>query len=95
LAERLEDYDIRPPDLILADPPYNQNHLKYGTAPVHKIKVIKACAKILKIGGFLVWLDTIQPIWSKADGWKLRGTIGFLQSTNHAVRVISMLEKIQ
>jgi len=80
-------------DLILADPPYDDNYLRYKTAPVNKKKVIKKCATILKPGGYLVWLDTIQPIWAKADGWKLRGTIGLLQSTNHKVRVISILER--
>jgi hypothetical protein len=81
-------------DLILADPPYDDNHLKYGTEKVNKKKVIKASTKALRVGGFLVWLDTIMPIWAKADGWKLRGTIGLLQSTNHKVRVISILEKV-
>lgn len=81
-------------DLILADPPYGENHLKYGTKPVNKKKVIKSCAKILHDGGHLVWLDTIMPIWAKADGWKLKGTIGLLQSTNHQVRVITILEKL-
>jgi len=82
-------------DLILADPPYDENHIRYGTKLVNKKKVIKKCATILKPGGHLVWLDTIMPIWSKADGWKLKGTIGLLQSTNHKVRVISILEKVE
>ena len=81
-------------DLVLADPPYDDNHVKYGTKKANKRKVIKECAKILKIGGYLVWLDTIMPIWAKSDGWKLRGTIGLLQSTNHKVRVITILQKI-
>jgi hypothetical protein len=81
-------------DLILADPPYDNNHLKYGTEKVNKKKVISASTKALRTGGFLVWLDTIMPIWSKADGWKLRGTIGLLQSTNHKVRVATILEKV-
>lgn len=82
------------PSLILADPPYDDNHVKYGTEKVNKRKVIKSCAKILPTGGYLVWLDTIIPIWAKADGWKLRGTIGMVQSTNHKCRVITILEKI-
>jgi hypothetical protein len=82
-------------DLILADPPYNNNHLKYGTTKVNKKKVIHECSLITETGGHLVWLDTIMPIWAKKDGWKLRGTIGLLQSTNHAVRVITILEKTE
>ena len=81
-------------DLILADPPYNNNHRKYGTKKVNKRKVIKECAMSLRKGGHLVWLDTIIPIWAKADGWKLRGTIGLIQSTNHVCRVATILEKI-
>ena len=81
-------------DLILADPPYGENFVKYETSPVNKKKTIKRCADVLCRGGHLVWLDTIMPIWSKADGWKLVGTIGLLQSTNHQVRVISIWEKV-
>lgn len=80
-------------DLILADPPYGNNHEKYGTAKVNKKKVVSACAEVLEPEGYLVWLDTIMPIWAKRNGWKLRGTIGLLQSTNHVVRVITVLEK--
>jgi len=81
-------------DLVLADPPYDNNHEKYGTKKANKRKVIKECAKILSKGGHLVWIDTIIPIWAKADGWKLRGTIGMVQSTNHKCRVITILEKV-
>jgi hypothetical protein len=82
------------PSLILADPPYDDNHVKYGTEKVNKHKVVKECAKVLPVGGYLVWLDTIIPIWAKADGWKLRGTIGMVQSTNHKCRVITILERV-
>jgi hypothetical protein len=81
-------------DVIFADPPYDDNHIKYGTEKLNKKKVIKRSVELLKIGGYLVWLDTIIPIWAKADGWKLRGTIGMVQSTNHKCRVITILEKI-
>jgi len=94
-AENLtEKFDEKTFDLILADPPYNENHVKYGTKKVNKRKVIKECAKLLIKGGHLVWLDTSIPIWSKADGWKLVGTIGLVQSTNHACRVVAIFEKV-
>jgi len=80
-------------DLILADPPYNKNHIRYDTNPVNKRKVVKQAVTILEPGGYMVWLDTIIPIWAKADGWALRGTIGLVQSTNHATRVITILKK--
>jgi len=88
-----EEIDIY--DLVLADPPYGKNHEKYGTPPVNKRKVIKECAKVIHTSGHLVWLDTIIPIWAKKDGWKLRGTIGLVQSTNHQCRVITILERIE
>lgn len=81
-------------DVIFADPPYNNNHRKYGTKKVNKRKVLKECVKLLKVGGHLVWLDTIIPQYCKADGWKMKGTIGLVQSTNHLTRTITILEKV-
>lgn len=81
-------------DLILADPPYDENHIKYGTDKINRKRCVKECAKVLRKGGHLVWIDTIIPIWAKADGWKLRGTIGMVQSTNHKCRAITILEKM-
>jgi len=80
-------------DIILADPPYGDNHTHYGTQPVNKKRVVQECSKVLKDGGYLVWLDTIMPMWAKADGWKLAGTIGMCQSTNHQTRLITILEQ--
>jgi hypothetical protein len=79
--------------LILADPPYADNHVKYGTEKVNKRAVVRECSRVLQPGGCLVWLDTSIPMWAKADGWALRGTIGLVQSTNHAVRVVTILEQ--
>ena len=93
-AESISEYPMGQFDLVLADPPYEQNHIKYGTKPVNKRRVIKECAKIIPVGGCLVWLDTRIPMWSKADGWKLRGTIGLNQSTQHLTRTITILEKV-
>lgn len=81
-------------DLILADPPYGKNHEKYGTQPFSKAKVVRAASKVVKPGGYLVWLDTIIPMWAKKDGWRLAGTIGIVQSTNHQVRVVTILERV-
>jgi len=81
-------------DLIIADPPYNNNHSKYGVSKkVNRKKVVHLCSKVLKNGGYLIWLDTIIPQWAKKDGWGLRGLIGLGQSTNHQVRVITILQR--
>lgn len=82
-------------DLVIADPPYGSNHTKYGVKKkVNRKKVIHLCSKILKPGGYLIWLDTVLPQWRKADGWLLRGIIGCGQSTNHQVRAITILQKV-
>jgi len=82
-------------DLILADPPYDDNHIKYGTDKISRKKVIHKCSFILKEGGYLVWLDTMMPQWSKKDGWAYKGSIGLCQSTNHKVRGITILKKVE
>lgn len=80
-------------DLILADPPYEAKDFeKYGCKPFNKSKVVKECSVITKPGGFLVWLDTILPPFSKRD-WQLYGIIGLVQSTNHRTRAISIFQK--
>jgi len=80
-------------DLILADPPYEAKDFeRYGVKPFNKGKVIKECSVITKPGGFLVWLDTILPPFSKRD-WQLYGIIGLVQSTNHRTRAISIFQK--
>jgi hypothetical protein len=80
-------------DIVIADPPYGDNHLKYGIKKkVNRKKVVHLCSRVLKNGGYLIWLDTIIPQWAKRDGWTLRGLIGMGQSTNHRVRVITILQ---
>lgn len=79
--------------LILADPPYEARDFeKYGCKPFSKGRVVKDCSVIVKPGGFLVWLDTILPPFSKRD-WQLFGIIGLVQSTNHRTRAISIFQK--
>lgn len=93
-AENLSSHITQLYSLVLADPPYDENHVKYGTEKVNKRQVVKECAKILRPGGYLVWLDTIIPMWAKADGWKWKGAIAVIQSTQHKVRVATILQKV-
>lgn len=82
-------------DLILADPPYEASDFeKYGCKPFNKVKVVAQCSVLVKSGGFLVWLDTRMPMFSKRD-WQLYGYIGLVQSTNHRVRQITMFQKVK
>lgn len=93
-AEEVDMYFSKEFDLILADPPYDDNYKKYNTPKFSRKKVIHKCSKICKDGGYLCWLDTIVPQWTKKkDGWLYRGNIGIQQSTNHRARVLTILEK--
>ena len=86
----LQHFKVGEFDLILADPPYElRDFEKYGCKPFNKGRVVKDCSVITKPGGFLVWLDTIMPIFSKRD-WELFGCIGLVQSTNHRTRQITI-----
>ena len=82
-------------DLILADPPYEvKDFEKYGVKPFNKAKVVAESSVITRHGGFMVWLDTILPPFSRRD-WELYGIIGLVQSTNHRTRAISIFQKIK
>jgi hypothetical protein len=91
----LQHFRPRQFDLILADPPYEvRDFEKYGVKPFNKGKVVAECSVITRHGGFLVWLDTILPPFSRRD-WELYGIIGLVQSTNHRTRAISIFQKIK
>lgn len=89
----LEHFQPNEFNLILADPPYEERDFqKYGCKPFNKAKVIRDCSIIVRCSGFLVWLDTILPPFSKRD-WQLYGIIGLVQSTNHRTRAITIFQK--
>jgi len=81
-------------DIVLADPPYDDNwkKYKYVKRPVNKKKVLEAIWKITKPGGYLIWLDTIIPQFNKSM-WELKALIGIWISTNHRVRVLSIFQR--
>jgi len=80
-------------DLIFADPPYSkEDATEYGHPMPHRYTVIKECARVLKPGGWLIWLDTQWPMHAKVT-LPLVGQIGLVRSTQHRVRLISMFER--
>ncbi len=80
-------------DLVLADPPYSgECATRYGVTMINRNTVIRECAKIVRPGGFVAWLDQVWPMYRK-DEWHLRGMIGVVRSTNHRVRVVTILER--
>jgi hypothetical protein len=85
---------IQDADLILADPPYScEDAEHYGTPLVNRNQAIKVCTDMLSIGGHLVWLDQVFPMYRK-DELSLIGTIGLIRSTNHRVRTVFIWERI-
>jgi SAM-dependent methyltransferase len=95
-AEKLSDhFDEESFDVIYADPPYSQaDQEKYipGQKMVNRKKVLHECAKVLKPGGFVVWLDQVMPMFTKRE-FSLAGSVGFVRSTNHRFRVITFFRK--
>lgn len=80
-------------NLIYADPPYTkQDAEKYCTTLPNRKKVIHECYKVLNPGGFLVWLDTMKPMWRKTE-FEMIGTIGMDRSSNHRVRMIFIFRR--
>lgn len=91
-ASELSEIITRKYRLIIADPPYsNEDAEHYGTPMVNRNKVIVECWKILDKGGFLVWLDQVEPMYKK-EMLNLVGAIGVIRSTNHRVRFVFIWE---
>lgn len=82
-------------DLILADPPYTaEDAKKYGTKMINRKKVVHECAKVIEPGGHLVWLDPVWPMFTKRE-FQLAGIIGYVRSTNHRIRQVTILRRNQ
>jgi len=86
-AHYLSECDFDPKfDLIIADPPYSEEDaLHYGTPMVNRNKVVKECHKVLRTGGFLIWLDQCLPMYKRIE-WDRCISIGIERSTNHRFR---------
>lgn len=81
------------PRLILADPPYSSADAEhYETRMVDRRRAVAALATVTRVGGFLVWLDTVWPMHAKRD-WRTVGRIAYIRSTNHRVRLVSIFER--
>lgn len=86
-AEELSEHlGERSYDYIFADPPYSEEDAaRYGAPLVNRNKVVRECAKVIRPGGFLVWLDQVLPMYRKA-AWVRCGEILITRSTNHRIR---------
>ena len=80
-------------DLICADPPYSKEAAEnYGYPMINRKAVVAECAKVLRPGGWLAWLDTTLPMFRK-DVLEFRGLIGLSVSTNHVFRMTAFFQK--
>ena len=82
-------------NLVVADPPYTaDDQKKYGLDKmVNKKKVLHEVASILAPGGYLCWLDTFWPMFTKTE-FELVGTIGIWRSINHRIRGVSIFKRV-
>jgi len=94
-ANSLSNYfDHNSFDLILADPPYSQEDAEhYGKPLIQRNKVLKECYAVLELGGYVVWLDQVLPMFKKTE-LHLCGLIGIVRSTNHRFRLASFFRKL-
>ena len=102
-AHRLSEY-FQPDafDIILADPPYSEEDARhYGTPLINRNKVIKEAEKVLVVGGWIVWLDQVFPMFCSKNGKSseryanltFMGWISVVRSTNHRVRCAFFFQK--
>lgn len=82
-------------DIIYADPPYsNEDALRYGTVMISRKKVLEECRFVVKVGGWVIWLDQVQPQYSK-EYWRQGLVLGMIKSTNHRVRAVFGFQRIK
>lgn len=79
--------------LTFADPPYSATDAaRYGFPMIDRRRVLREVARATAPGGFLVWLDTVLPMFRK-DAWSWVGQIGVVVSTNHQYRMVSIFQR--
>jgi len=80
-------------EIIYADPPYSvEDCERYGCCMIKRNVVFKECFKVMKQGGYLIWLDQVLPNYKKIE-WDIVARIGMVKSTNHRFRVITIFKK--
>jgi hypothetical protein len=78
--------------LIIADPPYNDNHVKYNTEKVNKIQLFIDLEECCKEGTYLAWLDSSVPIYS-AKTWFAFARITVYVGANCDIRVWTIFQR--
>jgi len=81
-------------NLCYADPPYSDlDAERYATPMPERRKVLHEVHRVMRPGGFLVWMDTVLPMFRK-DMWHWCGAISLWRSTNHRIRGVSIFERL-
>jgi hypothetical protein len=81
-------------DICYADTPYSDiDAERYATPLPDRRKVLYEIHRIIRPGGFLVWMDTTLPMYRK-DMWHWCGAITLWRSTNHRVRGVAIFERM-
>ena len=81
-------------DIVFSDPPYTQKDAdKYGTKMINRKKVVHEVYKVLEPGGFLVWLDTSYPMFTKRE-FNVVGFVNIVRSTNHRFRDAIIYQRV-
>jgi SAM-dependent methyltransferase len=93
-AENLSKYFKKKFDLILADTIYSkEDALHFGTPMINRNKTVKECVKVLRKGGYLIWLDQVLPMYRKIELLHCIA-IGIIRSTNHRFRIVSGFKRV-
>jgi len=81
-------------DLCLADPPYSKEDAKkYGTKMVNRKKVLHELYKVVRPGGYVVWLDTSYPMFLSTE-FHVCGFVTIVRCTNHRYRVAAIFQRV-
>jgi hypothetical protein len=81
-------------DLCYADPPYSEGDAEhYGVRMPNRRAILHAIHPVIRPGGFLIWLDTVLPMYRK-DMWNWCGAIGMWRSSNHRIRGVMLFERV-
>lgn len=94
LAALLEARGAWRPRLVMADPPYTAGDAaKYGAAPLHKARAMRAIAAAVPAGTCLAWLDEMVPMY-RGEQWRKWVSITVIRSTNQATRELSLFVRV-
>jgi len=94
-AEEMSGLVLERFDIAYVDVPYSAEDAEhYGTVMLKRKKVLEECYKILKPGGWVIWLDQVLPMFSKKK-WFFGLAIGMVKSTNHRVRGVFGFKKVE